>query len=410
MKSRIIKRFLSEIAFSERFGRQMRFIAGPRQSGKTFLARSFLEGIGSGSLYYNWDRREVRSRYRKEPHFFASDALTTNTETPDWVCLDEIHKYGNWKNILKDFYDGYEPDFRFIVTGSARLESFRRSGDSLAGRYFLFHLNPLILPEISGAALESVLPEKDAVSFIRKNIKGKAADVKNLDNLMEYGPFPEPFLSGDSLFTRKWREGYMERIIKEDLRDLTQIHHLEKVLDLIYLLPGKVAAPLSINSLKEDLEINFNTVKNYLNYLNVCYILFELMPYSIKKTRLVKKEKKIYFYDYTNVEKEGPRFENLIALELRTRVDLWNDATTETYDLRYVRTRDGTETDFLILQNNVPWLLIESKLSDKGIERHHYRHADLLGGIPIVQLVKEPDVVKLTAENAFIISAGIFLS
>jgi uncharacterized protein len=410
MAKREIKRYLSEIAFSERFGRQMRFIAGPRQSGKTSLAREFLHEQDCDAFYYDWDNRETRARYRNEQAFFTSDALRLGRKTPYWLCFDEIHKYRNWKNILKDFFDGHERDARFIVTGSARLESFRRSGDSLAGRYFLFHLNPLMLGEIIGTELSGILPDADASSFIEKAIKGKKCRQDELESLLGSGPFPEPFLANDNLFSKKWRESYIERIVREDLRDLTQIHHLEKVIDLIYLLPDKISSPLSLNSLKEDLDLNFNTVKSYINYLNLCYVLFDVPPFTRKKTRLVKKERKYYFYDFTNIANEGARFENLIALELKARIDLWNDATADNFGLFFVRTREGFETDFLIVRNGVPWLLFESKLTGKDIERHHFRHSELLGSIPIVQVVREPDILKVIGEKAYVVSAGLFFS
>jgi uncharacterized protein len=410
MSPPFITRYLSNIAFAKRYGRQMRFITGPRQSGKTWLARQQLKELGFDSLYYDWDQRDTRARYRNENAFFESDALRLKKKSLSWVCFDEIHKYRNWKNVLKEFFDGYETKMRFIVTGSARLETFRRSGDSLAGRYFLFHLNPLMIGEIAGKPMMSVLPESDAANFIEKSIRGKEERHDIVSALLANGPFPEPYLAGDSLFAKKWRESYLERIVKEDLRDITQIRHLEKVIDLVYLLPGRIASPLSLNSLREDLEINFATVKSYLNYLNICYVIFEVPPFSWKKARLVKKEKKVYFYNYTIVENEGARFENLVALELKAWVDLCNDATGDTFALHYVRTREGKETDFLIVKNGVPWLLFETKLSEAGIERHHFTHSEMMGGVPLVQLVKEPNVLKAPAKNTFVVSAGIFFS
>jgi uncharacterized protein len=388
----------------------MRFITGPRQSGKTWLAKEYLKKLGFESLYYDWDRRDTRTRYRNESSFFESDALKLKKKSPAWVCFDEIHKYRNWKNLLKEFFDGYEEKTRFIVTGSARMETFRRSGDSLAGRYFLFHLNPLMMGEIAGKPLKSVLPESEAADFIEKSIRGKDDRQDIVNALLANGPFPEPHLAGDRLFTKKWQDSYLERIVKEDLRDITQIRHLEKVIDLVYLLPNRIASPLSLNSLREDLEINFATVKSYLNYLNICYVIFDVLPFSWKKTRLVKKEKKVYFYDYTIVKNEGARFENLVALELKAWVDLCNDATGDTFTLQYVRMRDGTETDFLIVRNGVPWLLLETKLAESGIERHHFRHSEMLGDPPLVQLVKEPKVLKALDRKTFEVSAGLFFS
>lgn len=144
----MLPRALEKICFNKVFGRQMRFIADPRQVGKTTPAKNFLAGRGGSPLYYNWDQREIRQRYRKDPYFFHSDSLGQKTRGKDWVCLNEIHKYPKWKNILKDYFDSYEGQFQFIITGSARLDLFRKSGDALTGRYFLFLLLPLSLFEV----------------------------------------------------------------------------------------------------------------------------------------------------------------------------------------------------------------------------------------------------------------------
>src|SRR3989338_5727459 len=277
MKSQAnLKRFIEESAFSDRFQRQMRFIAGPRQTGKTPIARRQLEASGCSVFYFNWDKKEVRNRYHREPDFLAAEMLKMPGEKPCWVCFDEIHKRTGWKNTLKDFFDTYEKKVRFIITGSARLDMFRKAGDSLAGRYFLFKLNPLMLAEVLRKSVSEVMPEEDAGAFLKKMVAGKQEKQKEFEQLLEFGGFPEPFLAADPLFSKKWKEDYFERVVKEDLRDLSRIHDLEKVLDLIFLLPERIGSPLSVNSLREDLEVNFQTAKNYLKYLVLTYVLFEM--------------------------------------------------------------------------------------------------------------------------------------
>jgi predicted AAA+ superfamily ATPase len=403
-----IKRYLENTALSSEFSRQMRFIAGPRQSGKTTLAKKKLQASSTEQLYYNWDRKEVRNRYRKELDFISTDILDMPENVDIWVCFDEIHKMPKWKNILKDFFDTHEKKVNFVITGSARLDMFRKSGDSLAGRYFLFRLNPLILSELIGTKLDNVKPENDAHLSIRKFISMKKYNQNILENMLQYSSFPEPLLKNNSLFSKKWHENYFERIIKEDLRDISSIHQLEKVIDLIYILPSKIGSPLSINSLRKDLELNFSTVKNYINYLIMSYILFEIAPYSKKISRLVKKEKKVYFYNYAIVNDEAARFENFIALELKARIDLWNDICKDKYSLSFIKTRDGRETDFLILKNSQPHFLCEVKLSDTDIARHHYSHSQYLDGIPFVQIVKQPHILKVERNKFYVVSASRF--
>lgn len=408
LKDSYLKRYLEDIAFSDIYSRQMRFIAGPRQSGKTTIAKSKLALSKSNQLYYNWDTKLVRDRYRKETNFLASDLLELPVRKNIWVCFDEIHKMPKWKNILKDFFDTYEKKINFIVTGSARLDLFRRAGDSLAGRYFLFKLNPLILSEVLGKKINNILPESTARDYIEKSIAGKKYEQVTMEKILRFSGFPEPLLSGNDVFSKKWHDNYLERIVKEDLRDLSAIHQLEKVMDLIAILPVKVGSPLSINSLKEDLELNFSTVKNYINYLILTYVLFEILPYQKQINRLVKKKRKVYFFDFAIIGDESKRFENFVALELKTRLDLWNDLSEDKYELRFVRTREGNETDFLILKNSLPFFLCEAKLAENNIAQHHYLHSQYLGSIPFVQIVKKTEVLKVEQRNFYIVSASRF--
>jgi predicted AAA+ superfamily ATPase len=327
-----------------------------------------------------------------------------------WVCIDEIHKIPNWKNLLKDFFDTHEDKINFIITGSARLDLLRRSGDSLAGRYFLFNLNPFILAELIGCKIEQIMPESNGSDYIEKMIAGKNYKQDFLIQMLKYTGFPEPLLRQNSLFAKKWHDSYIERIVKEDIRDLSHIRQIEKVMDLLFLLPDKIVSPLSINSLRQDLELNFNTVKNYIDYLVLGYVLFALSPFHKKKTRLIKKERKIYFYDWAVIQDEAKRFENFVALELKTRVDMWKDMLEDDYELMYVRTRDGKESDFLIIKNSEPYVLFEVKLSSSRISKHHYLHSKLLGNVPFIQLVKESKILEVENKNFYVVSASRFFA
>ncbi len=409
-EDKIYPRFLEEAAFSPEMGRQMRFIAGPRQCGKTTIAKHQLEKVNSSLLYYNWDKKSVRKRFREESSFLENDLINMGSKNHYWVCFDEIHKMPRWKNILKDFFDTYENKVTYIVTGSARLDLFRRAGDSLAGRYFLFRLNPFILSEILKKPVKNILPEKDGQLTIEKFISFPNYYQTELEQLLHFSGFPEPFLSNNALFAKKWQQDYFERIIKEDLRDISHIHMLEKVLDLLYLLPIKIGSPLSLNSLRQDLDVHVNTIKNYIRYLVLSYVLFEISPYYQKKSRLVKKEKKVYFYNWLDLTDEAKRFENYVAFELKSRVDLWNDLLVENYELFFVRSRDGGESDFLITKNKQPFLLCEAKLSDKEIAQHHYRHREFLNNVPFVQIIKEPNILSAKTKGMYIVSASRFFA
>lgn len=399
-----IHRALSDIAFSDSFGRQMRFISGPRQCGKTTFSKIQLIENNCAELYYNWDFPDMRKRYLKEPSFLTAELLNKGTtEKRPWVCFDEIHKITKWKDILKGIFDSHDDQIQIIVTGSARLDLMRKSGDSLAGRYFLFHLNPLTLAETTQNKI--TFPETTPEKTLESMLSGKDKS-EDMEILFKFSGFPEPFLSQNSVFAKKWRSSYLERLVREDIRDLSAVHMLDKIQNLISLLPQRIGAPLSINSLREDLELNHSTVSNYIRYLELTYALFNVHPFSRKGSRLNKKDRKVYFFDWTLPNSEADQFENFVAVHLKTYTDLWSDASGDAYKLLFVRTKDGLETDFLICKNDEPFLLFEVKLNDESIRSHHQGHRHLLGDIPFVQIIKKQGVLRTPSEGLFVISAG----
>lgn len=408
----MIERHLANLALSDEWGRQMRFIVGPRQSGKTTLARSFLERAGCGKLYYNWDDKMSQLRYRAHPHFFQEDVeLLKKVKGTPWVCFDELHKQSKWKNRLKGWFDMYEKKIKFIVTGSAMLDQRRRTGDSLAGRFLVFHLYPFSLEEVLQKKWERQAPPADSLPFIEDRISRSCFAQESLKSLLSLSGFPEPFTKGREAFRLRWQEAYTERVIKEDIRDLTHIHDIANLVTLTRFLPETVGSPLSVNALREDLEnVHFQTVKNYLSALVGTYIIFELSPYSKKIRRAVKKEKKIYFFDWTRVKNESARFENYVAFELFCWVQKWNNAGFGQFRLDYVRQATGKETDFLIVRDELPWLLVEVKLQDQPIASHHYLHMEWLGKIPLVQLCLDSGVKTKGQQKDFRVSASVFFS
>lgn len=401
----MIKRALYNTCFNDTFGRQMRFIAGPRQVGKTTLAKAWLSEKGCEGLYYNWDKREVKNRFRADPYFYNADALVNAGPSKRWICFDEIHKYPKWKNILKDAFDSFEEKFQFIITGSARLDFFRKSGDSLSGRYFMFRLLPVSLMELTSQ--QKTLPVKNAKEFIEENIS-QTSYHDDLEQMLMFSGFPEPLLKGNEVFSSHWHDEYIDTLVKEDLRDLTKIHDLENVVTLMRLLPGRIGNPLSINSLMEDMEVSYNAVRNYVNSLVLTYVIFRVHPYDKRVNRALKKENKVYFYDWTLVSEPAKRFENYVACELKNRIELWSGMTKHKFELFFVRTRDKKETDFLITRDQSPYFLAEVKMSDEGVESHNRLHAAKLGNIPLIQIIKKPDVIKAGNDDVYVVSASRF--
>jgi len=398
MKNRHIQNILTK----DIDDRQMRFLAGPRQTGKTTIARNFVKE----TAYFNWDLRKTKDNYRKDPYFF--ETLIYDLPGKPWIAHDEIHKMPQWKNILKDYFDKFEDEARFIITGSARLDLFRKSGDSLAGRYFLFKLFPLTLSEAVDNKAFLPDPKTTALDFIEQNLSTAKYNQEALEQLLVFSGFPEPFLKANARFYNRWSADLTERLIREDVRDLTRIIELQNIETISHLLTERVGSPLSLNSVREDMSVSYNAIKNAIAALELVYMIFMVPPFSDKISRSLKKEKKCYFFNWTLCNDEAAKFENYIAIELKAVTELWNDYGIGRFDLFYIRTKDGKESDFLVTKNSNPWCLFEVKLKDGPIEKHHYKHAGLLGEIPIVQLCKENKVLKKGENNSFRVSASRF--
>jgi len=311
--------------------RKMVFVAGPRQVGKTTLALS-LPGASKG--YLSWDVGEHREHILKR-------------ELPNsrlWV-FDEIHKYRSWRNWLKGLYDGRTPGQRIMVTGSARLDFYRFGGDSLQGRYHLLRLHPFSVKELA--------------------IHTSAG----LGDLLKLGGFPEPFLSGSEIEARRWSREYRNRLVREDVAGLERIQDLGNLELLALRLPELVGSPLSINALREDLQISHKTVAGWLQVLERLYAIYRLSPFGAPRIRAVKKEQKHYHFDWSLVPSELARFENLIASHLLKWVHFEQDARGRDLELRYFRDTDGREVDFVVVEGRQPQLLVECKWADTNVDR-----------------------------------------
>ncbi len=405
----MIERSLFHIAFSPSWGRQMRFITGPRQSGKTTLAKMKLKEAGMQKLYYLWDLRSVRNRYKASELFFTSDSPPQRSGK-QWVCFDEIHKVNGWKNVLKGIFDATQEHYQFIVTGSSKLDIFRKAGDSLSGRYFTFQLFPLVLKEVIGRTQIEKSECGNPLDFVLKQMSRQAGNgQKALEQLLAYSGFPEPFLAGKAEFQKKWSRDYLDRVITEDIGLLTRIADREKLHDLYQLFPEMIGSPISENSLAAHLESNPVTIKNYLRKMQDFYLAFKIMPYSRNIKRALLKASKWYLYDWTRIKDSHKRFENYIAVELNSRVSAWQDLTGMEFTLTYIRDKNKRETDFLILKERRPWLMVEAKYSDGPIENHHIAVSNILGGIPVVQVCFENNIASQEKKNAFRLSASRFL-
>jgi len=230
-----------------------------------------------------------------------------------------------------------------------------------------------------------------------------------LEQLLQFSGFPEPFTSANNRLHNNWERNYIDGIIREDLRDLTRIIELENIAFMMKLLPERIGSPLSINSLAQDMKCSFGAVKGYLQAMELTYLIFQISTYSRKIARSLTKEKKLYYYDWTKIPNPAKKFENYVAVELKILTDLWTDSGIGNHQLKYLRTRDAKETDFLILRDEQPWLLIEVKMKNRTLEYHHKKHRDELDSkIPILQIVRESNVAEKRPENIYQISAARF--
>lgn len=383
---------------------KMAFISGPRQVGKTTLAKSFKSDFDQ-FIYKNWDESQFRKLWTKSPNAIQEEFTMAVLNKEKCLILDEIHKSSGWKQKLKGIFDELGQEIKIIVTGSARLNIFKKGGDSLMGRYLNFRLHPLSYGEVTKS--KKMDPATWKSSLFIKSTKNYPQDP--LLQLLKLSGFPEPFFSNSEKILRIWRQGRNEKIIKEDLRDLSRLPELSKVEMLASLLPTKVGSPLSVQSLREDLEVAHDTVSRWLKYLNELFYFFELKPWTQSIARSLKKEGKIYLYDWTEIEDEGIKFENLVACHLLKTCHYWTDTGEGHFDLFYLRNKEKQEIDFLIIKDKKPWLCIEAKLSDIKIDHKSADKFMSATKCPFIQVVLTPEIWKLDGEK-LVMSAGRFFS
>jgi len=384
-------------------------LAGPRQSGKTTFARDIAAKDFQDVVYFNWDIDADKRKLITDPVFFSKMPRSSISSKP-LVILDEIHKYRNWKNYIKGVYDQFEKEYKFLVTGSGRLQYSRKAGDSLAGRYLKFHIFPFTLSELESQKIDFTDFLKNPLKDFEDIISGNTAD--NFRNLWELSGFPEPFIKGKKSFWFAWSQTYGQQIVRDDLTTFADIRNLDLVETLFALIPSRVGSPFSINNLALDLQVAFDTVKNWLLLFDSFYLTFRISPWTKKISRSILKEKKIYLFNYPVVENEAARFENLVALELLRAVEMWKDHGWGNFALNYLRDKDRQEVDFLITENNKPLLMLETKSSDGRPSASIINFQDILN-IPAVQLVKEDNIKKIYKNknnNILVVTAHRWLS
>jgi len=400
---RYLENILNQICFD---ANKMAFVSGPRQCGKTTMAKLLLKQRKSG-CYYNWDETKFRRQWTKNPHLLLPDI---SKKIKPIIILDELHKAKIWKRNLKGLYDTQEGQYDILVTGSAHLNVYRKGSDSLMGRYYHFRLHPLSVSELLKNRYFSA-PELLVFTALQASHASAQAE-KTLKNLYQFGPFPEPLFAANTRTLNLWQRNRIEKIVREDLRDLSRLPELSQVEMLVSLLPERAAQPLSIKALSEDLEVAYTTVKRWLNYLNELYYCFALKPYSKSSTRALKKESKLYLWDWSEIENKGARFENLIALHLLKYCHYLTDTGVGNFELRYLKNKEKQEIDFLILRDNNVFLAVEAKYTDEKPSDSWSKFMKYLNCPCGIQLVMTSNIYKIHKYRDYqilVISAADFL-
>ena len=329
-----IPRYLFE-SVKDDLREKMVFVGGARQVGKTTFALSYLQPpVPENRAYLNWDNTSAhRSLIRGE--LPAKQKL---------IVLDEIHKYARWRNLVKGFYDTYRGRTAFLITGSARLDFYRRGGDSLQGRYHYYHLHPFSPREIS-----------------------KEPDRSDVEQLLKFGGFPEPLLRAEERAWRRWQRERMTRVIYDDIRDLENVREISLIELLVEELPNRVGSPLSVRNLRDTLQVAHDTVERWLAILERVYLCFRIPPFGAPRIRAVKKEQKLYLTDWSRVSSPGERFENFVACQLLKYCHFTENSEGFRMELRFLRDTDKREIDFVVLKDRKPLFAVECKTGERGV-------------------------------------------
>lgn len=327
-------------------------ISGPRQVGKRFLSRNF---FSKGYVYLNYDDEDDRTIIKEKS--WPRDVKL--------VIFDELHKMSSWKTWLKSVYDKEGVSPSIIVTGSARMDTFKKGGDSLAGRHYHIRLHPFSIKELA-----------------------RGSDKNVIEEMMNFGAFPEPFLESDLRLSKLWRKSHLERLIKEDILDLEKVHQLKKIEILVQLLSERVGADISYASLGRDLEVSSHTIKHWLQILEDLYVVFKITPYSKDISKSILKSPKYYFYDTGRIRgDDGAKIENIVACHLLKRNHYLEDCEGEKLELYYIRDKSKREVDFVIEREGVLESLIEVKLSNDNLSSSLKYYQEKLSPSKAYQLV-----------------------
>ena len=392
----LIKQHFNEAA-------QMLLLAGPRQAGKTTIAKTWLGEQSGTNCYLNWDNQDNRALLLQGPAAIATTlGIPQLQSTKAHLVFDEIHKYSHWKTFIKGFYDTYKDDCRIAVTGSAKLDIYQRGGDSLMGRYFIYRVHPFSVAEC--------LRPMPRESLIAPPIKMQR---EQFEVLWHFGGFPEPMLKQDQRFYNRWQLLRKQQLFREDIRDLTRIQELKQLELLGQFVEYQAGQLITYHNLATKTRVASDTIRRWLNILEEVYFCFRIQPWTHNVARSLLKEPKIYVWDWSVVADPGQRAENFIASHLLKAVHLWTDVGFGEFGLYFIRDKEQREVDFLVTKNNQPWFLVEVKKNDRHISPALLRFHEALKTEHAFHVVIDMDYVDADCfahKRPLVVPAITFLS
>ncbi|MGA2659104.1 MAG: AAA family ATPase [Verrucomicrobiota bacterium] len=377
--------------------RQMALVSGPRQVGKTTASRAV------GEAYLNWDNADDRRILLGGPAKLAEKLqLDRLRARPPVAVIDELHKHAKWKSLLKGFFDTYGDRVRLIVTGSSRLNVFRRGGDSLMGRYLLYRMHPWTV----GESLRTNLPAR----VIQPSAEVSSAD---WEALLEHGGFPAPFLRRDSRFTRRWRSLRQEQLSREDLREVAQVQDLGVMEILMQILAERSGQQLVYSNLAQEIGVAVDTVKRWIDLLGRLQYGFLVRPWFVNVAKALRKEPKWFLRDWSGLADEGARAETLVACHLLKAVEGWTDLGFGDFELRYLRDKQKREVDFLVARDRQPWFVVEVKAGATSLSpslAHFQAQTKALHAFQVVMNLPFERADCFLAKQPVVVPAKTFLS
>ena len=377
----------------------MVFLSGPRQVGKTTLARIF------ASDYLNWEEKDTRRLILKGARAVGQALRLDETRRSNKILVfDEIHRYSKWKTFLKGFFDIYEKSVKVFATGSARMDIYKRGGDSMMGRYFPYRVHPFSVAEL----VDPSFPDEQAIIRRPRRIKESEWSA-----LLEFGGFPEPFFTRQKRFLRKWRALRIELLLTQDIRDLTRSLELDQIEVLATILANRSGEQLVMASIANELTASEPTVKKWVSVLKSLYYGFTVQPYFRNIEKSIRKTPKWYLRDWSGLDDPGKRSETFVACHLLKAVECWTDLGFGDFDLLYLRDRNKREVDFVVTRDKKPWFLVEVKKSDERLSKSLAYFKAATKAEHAFQVVLERDYENIDCfkyDEPTIVSAKTFLS